>query len=246
MGDIVVFHSGQRNDNPIKRSDTGLRKNIPLTLLKCCMWEGVGDRTELQHIDPHSIGHNRVFSRSSGLLNRWPGGPASLGHVPQSSIFSPKWLIGGLRASSAGCWLSLTHLVSNWSGLQTNWLPVFTELYNSSPPTQSLMHFRRLWNDMFDLPRSEITVMQFTGHSLPVHQFVTVPWDFNPILHCQPSSPTPMGYRTSAVFGIACLAGSEVKILQYLSFWTSLPYHIFARLIFFAYPPRCNSGTVIK
>ena len=32
--------------------------------------------------------------------------------------------------------LSLTHLISNWSGhqtaLQTNWLPVFTELYNSS------------------------------------------------------------------------------------------------------------------
>ena len=27
--------------------------------------------------------------RSSGLLNRGPGGPASLGHVPQSSIFSP-------------------------------------------------------------------------------------------------------------------------------------------------------------
>ena len=26
------------------------------------MWEGVGDRSELQHIDPHSIGHNRVFS----------------------------------------------------------------------------------------------------------------------------------------------------------------------------------------
>ena len=24
------------------------------------MWEGVGDQTELQHIDPHSIGHNRV------------------------------------------------------------------------------------------------------------------------------------------------------------------------------------------
>ena len=25
------------------------------------MWEGVGDRTELQHIDPHSIGHQRFF-----------------------------------------------------------------------------------------------------------------------------------------------------------------------------------------
>ena len=24
------------------------------------MWEGVGDRTELQHIDPHSYGHNSV------------------------------------------------------------------------------------------------------------------------------------------------------------------------------------------
>ena len=36
--------------------------------------------------------------------------------------------------------------------------------------------------------------MQFTGHSLPVHQFVTVPWDFNPVPYCQPSSPTPMEY----------------------------------------------------
>ena len=36
--------------------------------------------------------------------------------------------------------------------------------------------------------------MQFTGHSLPVHQFVTVPWDFNPVPYCQSSSPTPMEY----------------------------------------------------
>ena len=33
----------------------------------------------------------------------------------------------------------------------------------------------------FDHHQVEITVMQFTGHSLPVHQFVTVPWDFNPV-----------------------------------------------------------------
>ena len=32
--------------------------------------------------------------------------------------------------------------------------------------------------------------MQFTGHPLPVYQFVTVPWDFNPVPYCQPSSPT--------------------------------------------------------
>ena len=95
-----------------------------------------------------------------------------------------------------------------------------TELYDSSTPTQSLpitghrnMHFRRLWNGMFDRHRADITVMQFTGHSLPVHQFVTVPWDFNPVPYCQSNSPTPMEHATSAVFGMACLDGSEVNIL---------------------------------
>ena len=53
------------------------------------MWEGVGNRTELQHIDPHSIGHNRFLSRSPGLLNRGPGGPASLGAGFLYHIYSP-------------------------------------------------------------------------------------------------------------------------------------------------------------
>ena len=57
-----------------------------------------------------------------------------------------------------------------------------------------MCHFRRLWNGMFDRHQAEITVIQFTGHSLPVHQFVSVPWDFNPVPHRQPSSPTPMEY----------------------------------------------------
>ena len=43
------------------------------------------------------------------------------------------------------------------------------------PPTQYLSingmcHFRRPCNGMFDRHQAEITVMQFTGHSLPVHQ----------------------------------------------------------------------------
>ena len=32
-----------------------------------------------------------------------------------------------------------------------------------------------LWNGMFDRHQAEITVRQFTGHSLPVHQSMTVP-----------------------------------------------------------------------
>ena len=73
-----------------------------------CVWEGVGDRTELQHIDPHSYGHQRLFPALQGCST------------------------GDLGAHSAGCRLPLPHLVTNGSGLQTNWLPVFTELYNSS------------------------------------------------------------------------------------------------------------------
>ena len=67
----------------------------------------------------------------------------------------------------------------------------------------------------FDHHRREITAMQFTDHPLPVHQFVTVPWDFNPVPYCQPSSPTPMEYSTSAVFGMACLAGKKPFFKQH-------------------------------
>ena len=139
-------------------------KKIYLSLyLKGCVWEGVGDQTELQHIDPHSYGHQcSVFLVLQGCSTRGPGTP------------------------SAGCWLPLQHLVTNRSGLQTNWLPVFTELYNSSIAhsisphnwPSEMCHFCCLWNGMFDCHRAEITVMLFTGYSLPVHQSMTVPWDF--------------------------------------------------------------------
>ena len=35
-----------------------------------------------------------------------------------------------------------------------------------------------LWNRMFYRHQTEITVMQFRGHSLPVHQSMSVPWEF--------------------------------------------------------------------
>ena len=99
------------------------------------MWEGVGNQTELQHIDPCSYGHQCFFpvllSCSTGA---W--GPASLSTGFLYRILSPTHLIpncncsiGSLRAHSAGCWLSLLHLVSNW----LNFLCI--ELYNSSTPT---------------------------------------------------------------------------------------------------------------
>ena len=47
---------------------------------------------------------------------------------PFSSVAQPE----DRGTHSAVCWLSLPHLVTNGSGLQSYWLPVFTELYNSS------------------------------------------------------------------------------------------------------------------
>ena len=35
-----------------------------------------------------------------------------------------------------------------------------------------------LWNRMFHRHQAEITVIQFTGHSIPVHQSMRVPWEF--------------------------------------------------------------------
>ena len=101
------------------------------------MWEGVGDRTELQHIDPHSIGHNRV-----------------------SFPFSRGCSTGAWGPSLSGCWFSLPHLITNSSDSQLQllnwgpegwlcwvlafsttsllplvWSPNCTDLYNSSTHT---------------------------------------------------------------------------------------------------------------
>ena len=79
----------EHNDT-MKTSDTVLRKiYLSLYLKGLYLWEGVWDRTELQYIDPHSYGHQRCVFLV--LQSCSTGGPA---------------------AHSAGCWLSLPHLVS--------------------------------------------------------------------------------------------------------------------------------------
>ena len=67
-------------------------------------------------LTPTPMATTAFLSRSPGLLNRGPGGPASLGHGPHSSIFSPTETAqsGVLRAPSARCWFSLPNSLSNW------------------------------------------------------------------------------------------------------------------------------------
>ena len=139
------------------------------------------------------------LSHSPGLLNRGPGGPASLGHGSHSSIFSPSDLnsncsIGGPEGPL--CWVlvlstaSYLQLHLTRTSCAPSYIIVLHPLNLFPLLANGISNFRRLWNGMFDHHWAEITVMQFTGHPLPVHQFVTAPWDFNPVQYCQPSLPT--------------------------------------------------------
>ena len=106
-----------------RRATQFLEKYTSHFIWKVCVWEGAGDRTELQHIDPHSIGHQRFFPVLLGCSIEGLGAQPLWVLVFSTASYlhssDPQLSIGGLRAPSAGCWLSLLRLVSNWSGLQT-------------------------------------------------------------------------------------------------------------------------------
>ena len=120
--------------------------------------------------------------------------------------FSFSWCsTGGPGVHSAGCWLSLLHLISNFSGPQAPsgfprapsagyGFPYHTSSITPSPTvTASLTQLSwllswlsyiivhrplDLWNRMFNRHQAEITVIQFRGHSLPMRQSMRVSWDF--------------------------------------------------------------------
>ena len=107
-------------------------------LLRVLLWEGVGDRTELQYIDHHSYGRQRcVFLVLPGCST---GGPALCWVMAFFTAFYQQLLWtpthqgpkGPLRQAFSTTFCLLTRLISN------SWLLVLTELYNSSTPTQSL------------------------------------------------------------------------------------------------------------
>ena len=49
-----------------------------------------------------------------------------------------------------------------------------------------------LWNRTFNHHQAEITVMQFTGHSLSVHQSMSVPWEFFSSSHFNSQFPATL------------------------------------------------------
>ena len=83
-----------------------------------------------------------------------------------------------------------------------------------------------LWNRMFDRHQAEITVMQFTSHSLPVRKSMSVPWEFFTSSHFISQFPPTRFPLITAIrmcyllpvhhLGMAFLAGSKAKIQQYI------------------------------
>ena len=139
------------------------------------MWERELETEQNCNIlTPTLLAITAFLSRSSGLLNRGPGGPASLGACFLYRILSPtrlipNWLIGGLRAPSAGCWLSLPHLVSNWSDHQTDWIScALSYIIVQRPPSSWGRHNFALIQPVYgqgynsDIPRPDAPVI-YTG-----------------------------------------------------------------------------------
>ena len=149
-------------------------------LLKVCVWEGVGDRTETAIFWPHSYGRQRCVFLVLLMLNRRPWGPlcwvmAFFTASYQQLLWTPTQ--SGAPSPFGLVWLSLAHLVYNsvWSLTQLYWLLSWLSYIIVQCPLSRLLN---LWNCMFDHHQAEITVMQFTGHSLLVHQSMSVPWEF--------------------------------------------------------------------
>ena len=131
------------------------------------------------------------LSRSLGLLNRRPGGSlccvmafviASYQNLLRTSAHQgPRPLRPGVAfpTTSRLHWnsdsLAGTQLPTAPADCQLSQLPSWLRYI-----IIQRLHDRplNLWNRMFNRHQAEITVMQFTGHSLPVHQSMSVPWEF--------------------------------------------------------------------
>ena len=128
-----------------------------------------------------------------------------------------------LSASSLDPNSILPHLVYNsvWSLTGTLWLLSWLSYIIVQRPLSRLLDF---WNRMLDHPQAKITVMQFTGHSLPVHQSMSVPWEFFSSSHFISQFPPTRFPLITAIrmchllsvhhLGMAFLAGSKPKIQQ--------------------------------
>ena len=135
------------------------------------MWEGAGDRTLQKYFDPEVMAVSVVsFSFSTvAQPEHW------------LSLLQLVYLLNSTRLSPLARWTQLTG--TQLSSVQfvgiilssNSHAVIWTRLRNSFQYLATGMcHFRFLWNGLCDRHRAEITVIQFRGNSLPVHQSMRV------------------------------------------------------------------------
>ena len=148
-----------------------LLKNIPLILFEStCVWEGVGDRTELQYIDPPFLWPSALcLSRSPGLLNRRPGGPALC------------WMLAFSIASCPQLLVSKTGL-QNWSPKLTDFLSSPSYIIVQSPTQSSQWH---VWSSSSGNNCHAVHRSLSSGASV-----CDCTMRFYLVTFCQPSPPT--------------------------------------------------------
>ena len=163
-------------------------------LFKVLWWEGVGDRTETATFWPPVLWPSALcLSRSPDSQPEVRGlsfllSAGFLYHILSATSLDPN-SSEAPRAPSA--WCGLPYHISSITPTDLFLLSQFYIIVQR--PINRPLNF---WNGMFDRHQAEITVMQFTGHSLPVHQSKSVSWDFLPcpILSAKPTHAITFDY----------------------------------------------------
>ena len=185
-------------------------------LLRVCMWEGVGDRTETAIFWPPLLWPSTVcLSRSPGLLNRRPTLLGDLLHL--ISNFSAPPTQSGAPSPFGLVWLSLPHLVYNSirSPTATLWLLSWLSYIIVQHPLSRLLD---LWNRMSSSGNNCHAVHRSLSSGASVYEctigiFYLVPFH-------QPISAHAISSHTATRMchlllvhhlGLTFLAGSKVK-----------------------------------
>ena len=155
---------------------TSLKRYTSHFIWKVCVWEGVGDQTELQHIDPHSYGHQRcVFLVLQGCSTLLGVGflychlsPTGLVSKLTDFLSSPSYII----VQSPTQYFPMT-------GHQDVSLPPFLEWHVWSSSSGNNCH----------------AVHRSLSSGASVYDCTA---GFYLVSYCQPSPPTPMEFATSA------------------------------------------------
>ena len=158
----------------------------------------------LQHIDPHSDGHNSVsfpFSWSA-QPGAWEPSFSGTWSSFQHLLLQLQLLNRGPEGPSAGYWFSLPHLISNWSEALNSNISIGVLRVPSAGCWFSLQHLMSNW---LELPVHRVILLFYVhliqsvdsqGYSL--NTFHRVRLLFTQVLFTNPSARA--GYDTRSIF----------------------------------------------